>query len=416
MAEGQQNLKHETLPCGIEFASEELPERKAVSLEFRFLAGMASEPTNRLGLARLVQEVLDKGTQTRSGRELSDAFDELGARRNSWLSREAIGFTCLCLPEFLDRVIALHADFLRHPTFGENEFQVAVDLTRQELTLLEDDPQGLTDRALDRQAWGPVLGRHHLGEAATLDLVSRDDLIGYWRRFFHSGRMQVSVAGNIDHRHVADLLQRYFDEFGASEWAGRDLESIDFTAQRVHHHKELEQQQIAFCLPGVSVIDDSYPAETMMIRILAGGMSSRLFTEIREKRGLVYWVGAWHEQVRATGMIYFGASSTPDNCAETYRTLLAELERLKDDLTEDELDRARVGLVVRSEIRSDVTRARCAELANDLFYRGHLLPRREKLKRIEAVKIDDIRGYLDTHSRDALSVVTMGPRDFEVDS
>ena len=416
LAQDQQKLMQQTLPCGIELATEELADRKAVVLEFRFLAGMAHEPPELLGLARLVMEVLDKGTQTRGGREISDAFDEIGTRRNSWLGREAMVFTCLCLPEFLDQTISLHADFLRHPTFPDDAFQVSVDLTRQELTLLEDDAQSVTDRALDRQAWGPVLGRHQLGQVETLDRVTRQDLLDYWKRHFHGGRMQVSVAGCIEHAAVADALQHHFEGYGAAEWAGREQTSIEFKPARVHLHKELEQQQIAFCLPGVNVVDDWFPTETVMIRVLAGGMSSRVFTEVREKRGLVYWVGAWHEQARGTGMIYFGASSTPDNCEETYRTLLSEVDRLKDDLTEDELDRARAGILVRSEIRGDVTRSRCGELASDLFFRGHLIPRREKLERVQAVGVADIRRYLDEHPRNALSVVTMGPRDIEVAS
>jgi len=409
----EQILAHVTLPCGIELATEVLPDRKAVAMEFRFFGGLACEPADRLGLARLVMEVLDKATESRSGRELSDAFDEIGARRQCWIGREAMGFSCLCLPEFLPQAIALHADFLRRPAFPDDAFQVALELTRQELTLLEDDAQGLTDRALDAQAWGPILGRHHLGRRETIDRITKQDLIDYWQDDFTGGRMQLSVAGPIDPAAVADALQDAFADFGDSGRRGREPIPVHFKPQRVHCHKDLEQQQIAICLPGVTVTDDSFPIEALMIRLLSGGMSSRLFTEIREKRGLVYWVGAWHEQARGAGMIYFGASSTPEKCHETFRTLLGEVNRLSEDLTDEELDRARAGILVRSEIRGDVTRSRCGDLANDLFYRGRLLPRREKLARVQAVRLADIRQYLNEHPRDALSVVTLGPQEFE---
>ena len=171
---------------------------------------------------------------------------------------------------------------------------------------------------------------------------------------------------------------------------------------------------MGICYPGVAVPSPEFPIEQVMLGVLSGGMSSRLFTEVREKLGLVYYVQAWSEHPRGAGMIHIAASTTPERCAETYATLLKEVSRLADDVTEEELGRAKTGLLARAETRGDTTSVRCAELGNDLFHYGHPVPREEKLDAIRAVSVDDIRRYLLEHPRDRLSMLTLGPRRMEV--
>lgn len=221
--------------------------------------------------------------------------------------------------------------------------------------------------------------------------------------------MLVSIAGAVDPTHAADVLQKYFDGYGDAVRAGRDPFPVDFTATATHHHKELEQEQIGICWPGVDATHDDFPVQQVMLGVLSGGMSGRLFTEIREKQGLVYWVNAWHETPRGAGMIFLGASTTPKRCDRTYSTLLSEVDRLADDVEPEELERSITGIVAHLETRGDSTRARCSELANDLFFYGHPVSEEEKTRKIQRVTIDDIRRYLACYPRDRLCVVTLGP-------
>jgi predicted Zn-dependent peptidase len=319
----------------------------------------------------------------------------------------------VCLPEFFERVVALHAEFLRTPSFPQEAVQVAVDLARQELHLLEDDAQSLVEKFLARQAFGALLGRHPLGEVETVSLIKRDDVLEFWKRHFQAGRMQVAVAGPIDPQRVADVLARAFEGFGTSLRDGRTSFPLEFSARRTHIFKELEQEQIGICFPGVGVRSPQYPTERVMIGVLSGGMSGRLFTEVREKQGLVYWVGAWHENPRGTGMVFLGASTTPQRADRTFQTLLREVDRLSEDLMQAELDRAVTGIVARTETRGDITRARCGEMADDLFHYGRPVPPAEKLSWVQAVSIEHVKRYLSEHPRSELSVVTLGPRALE---
>lgn len=404
-------VEHRRLSCGIDLVVLCIPSRPVVAFEIRAFAGYAFEDPHHLGVSHLVEETLSKGTAHYDGRGLNDAFDEIGATHASFTGRETVGFSSLFLPEFLGRVIELHGELLCTPSFPEDACQVAVDLAKQSLSALDDDPGELTKKLIYAQAYGQPLGRHPLGEAETLARTGREQLVEHWRRWITPKRMQVAVAGSVDPAAIADQLEAVFGKLPAPPEADL-LETfpIQFSPKYSHFEKEVEQEQVALCFPGASASDPDYFIEKVAIGILAGGMSGRLFTEVREKQGLVYWVGAWTDQPRSGGMVHVGASTTPQNLDKTYSTLLREVGRLADDLTQSELDRAIAGLVTRARTRGDVTRARAAEAVEDLFYHGRVIPTEEKLAKISAVTINDVREYLARHRRDKLSVVTLGPK------
>lgn len=220
----------------------------------------------------------------------------------------------------------------------------------------------------------------------------------------------VAVAGPVDGGQIGALLEKYFEGFGSKACSGRAVFPAEFVPRTTHHDKELEQEQISICWPGVDATHDDFPVQKVTLGILSGGMSGRLFTEVREKLGLVYWVSAWQETPRGCGMIFLGASTTPDRCDQTYAALLREVDRLADDITQDELDRAVIGIVARQETRGDTTRSRCSDLASDLFFFGRPIPPKERIAKVKAVTIDDVKRYLSIYPRDRLCVVTLGPR------
>ncbi len=398
----------ENLDCGIEVGAQLIPDRRTVSVEIRFHTGFVDEPADKLGLAHVLDEVITKGTARRGRRELSDAFDEIGVSYSSWAGRQSFGFSFTALPEFLVPALELHAEFLTTPALEPDACEIAVELSRQELSSLEDDPRELCDKYLMRQAYGPLLGRHALGERKTIDTISREDVHEFWSRHFGAGRMTVAAAGPIDFALLCETLARLFGGFGGAERAGRSVLPIEFRPARAHYDRDLEQTQVALCWPGVPATHSEYWTERVLINVLGGGMSSRLFAEVREKLGLVYFIDAWSEHPRGAGMIHVAASTTPQRCGETYRTILRELERLSEDLTDDERDRAVNGLVARTETRGDLTSSRCREIAGDLFHYGRAIPLEEKIAAVRAVTVDDIKGYLRRHPRDNLCVVTLG--------
>ena len=399
---------HRRLDCGADFAAVGLAGRRTVAFEIRVIAGLVDEPDDRLGLARVVVETITKGTEQRDAQALSDALDAIGAQCGQSVGRESMVFSCSCLPEYAEQALALHAEMLRTPSFPEDFCQVAVDLGTQELAALEDDPQELCRRLIGPHAYGDRLGRHELGTRETIGNITREDIVAFWRRCFSTSRMQVIVGGAVDVDRFAGRVDDLFSGFGNGD--GESRSKVAFSSGVHHQSKELKQEQILMCWPGVGVTDGVYPVQRLLLSILGSGMSSRLFTEVREKRGLVYWVGAWCEYPRDAGMIFLGASTMPDRCDQTVAALLREVERLAEDVTVEELERAKVGIIARTQTHGELTRAKLRELGSDLFHFGRPVSTAEKNEQVTAVTVDDIGRYLSTHPRADRCVMTLGPR------
>lgn len=409
----EERFEHRRLSCGVELATLPLPGRRTCAYEIRMFAGLVDEPEPLGGLARVLEESISKGTESRTAQQMSDAFDALGAQAGSGVGRESFVFRCNCLPECLEKSLALHAEMLRTPTFPAEFCEVAVELLQQELTSLEDDPGELTRRMIGPHAYGQRLGRHELGTAESLSRIGREDIVSFWRSKFTASRMQISIGGAVDPEKSAAHVERLFAGYGSSADNEPERISPDFSPGRRSFQKEQEQQQILICWPGVAVSDPEYPIERIMLGVLGEGMSSRLFTEVREKQGLVYWVGAWDEHPRTSGRLFMGASTTPARFEQTYDTLVREVRRLAQDVTPEEVERAQVGIIAKTQTHGDITRARVSELSGDLFYFGRPVPISEKNAKLAAVTVSDVKAYLGKHPPESLCVMTLGPRAWE---
>lgn len=403
-------LTYRRLDCGVELAADLLPHRKTVALAFRMLVGVVDDPPEQTGLGSLVERVLAKGTRSYDGRGLADAYDRLGAQWGTASGRQTMLLRVLCLPEFIPEVFELVTETLRYPTFPEEACRVALELTQQELRHMEDEPQELLRVLIQSLTLGPNLGRHPAGTLESLTRITPDDIRAHWEAQYRAGRMQVAAAGPLDFEQLAEQVAMCFEDFGPSQVETRDPVTFKFTPAREHRHKQLEQQYIGITLPGVPRNHQDYPTEQVLLAVLSGGMSGRLFTEVREKQGLVYWVGAWHEHPRAAGIIHVGASTTPERCDRTYETLVRELRRLGEDLTEHEVVRARDGLIAQMETEDDLTRARAGSLSDDLFHFARPIGRTAKLDALRHVELDRVVAYARRLPLDQLCVATLGPR------
>ena len=403
-------LTHTRLDSGVEFAADVLPQRNTVALVFRMLTGVVDDPPEQTGIGAIVERTLSKGTRRFDGRGLADAFDRLGAQWATVSGRQSMMARVLCLPEFVPDVVELVTELLRYPTFPDEACRVAVELAQQELRQMEDEPQDLLRVMVQRLTLGPVLGRYPGGTLESLAQLTPELVRAHWGRMYHAGRLQVTAGGPIDAARLAGQIDRCFAGLGAAKPDGRAVAEFEFVPAREHRHKDLEQQYIGMTLPGVPRGHPAFPAEQVLLGVLSGGMSGRLFTEVREKQGLVYWVGAWHEQPRGKGVLHVGASTTPERCDRTLETLLRELRRVGEDLTEVETVRARDNLIAQFETEDDLTRARAGDLSDDLFYFSRPIGREKKLDELRAVTLDRVAAYARSLPLDKLCVATLGPR------
>lgn len=395
----------------VSLLAEEIPGYHTASLIVRVEGGVYTEPDDLLGAAYILEQALDKGTETHDGRQLADAFDAIGAHHAVYTGRQSWILAVSALPEHLPRSIELLGEIATTPTFPDELVHTAISLTEQELTALEDSPRGLLRRQMASQTLGPLLGRHMLGTRETLAKITPQAIRDLWKQAQGQRALSVTVAGAFDLAAVEDALLGWIERLPKEGFPVPPISDRGFSAARSHISKpDLEQTQIGISFPGVPYDDAEQATEHVLLSVLSGGSSARLFTEVREKLGLVYWVGAWHEQPRGLGLMHIGAATKPERAEQTYETLLREVARLENDLTETELERAKIGLIADSATSGAAVQQRVNDLLIDQFHLGHAVDPEEKRAAIRAVTLDDIRTYLHAHPRDALSIVTVGPR------
>jgi predicted Zn-dependent peptidase len=410
-------VRSRTLAGRVNLLSEPMPGYHTATVMLRVEGGVSSEPQDALGLAYVLEQAIDKGTENYDGRQLADAFDAIGARHAVYTGRQSWVLVASALPEHLPRTIELLGEVVCHPVFPDEVVQTIVSLTEQELTSLEDSPRGLLRRQMALQAYGPVLGRHMLGSTETLSAISPARVREHWQRGRGKSGLAVTVAGAYDQDAVEAALEGWISTLPEQGFAEARPAANGFSAEVGHIAKpELEQTQIGISFPGVPYADHEQAVEKVLLGVLSGGMSSRLFTEVREKQGLVYWVGAWAEQPRGLGMVHIGAATKPERAKKTYDTLLREVARLEEDLTEAELERAKIGLIADSATSGASVQQRANDLLIDQFHLGHAVSAEQHREAIRAVTLDDIRAYLRNHPREALSIVTVGPAPLDAES
>lgn len=405
---------HRKLGCGVEFAADPLPDRNTVCLHFRLLAGASDEPEDLGGVASVVEDVLSQATEHYTGRALADAFDAMGVSWNTVTGRQTTLAHAYCLPEFALDVVDLIAEMFRRPKFDAEDCRIAIEHAQEDLRTIEDDPHDLLRRESQRITFGPVHGRHVGGNEAGLARLTPELIRAHWERTFHAGRMQITAAGQVDADALAARIDAAFAGFGDPTPAGREPVAVDRAAAHAHYEKDLKQQYMALTLPGAVKGTPDDAVQRVLLGVLSGGMSGRLFVEVREKQGLVYWVGAWAEQPRGYGILGLGASTTPERCQRTYETLIRELDRLSEDLTEEEVERAKNSILAHSQTEDDLTRARCAGLSDDLFHFSEPVGPIAKLDRIAAVTVADVEDYVRRLDRANLCIATVGPADVAV--
>ena len=409
----EQTLFHRRIAGGIQFAGEVLPSRQVACVEVRVLAGAAADPSGKLGVAGLVAETADKGTARYDMVALADAFDRIGAQR--WLGSgiESTSGGVTVLVEHMPRAIELLGEIFLRPRFPADQTAVQVKLARQHLKALEDNPTRKMYQLLSARAWGDVLGRNVTGNEASLDGITRDDLDTFWRRNYQAANLQIVVTGAFVPETLQENIEATFAALGdGSPPAACGPYEPAFAAGRTHVDKDCEQQQVGLAFRALPPDHDDAFVESVVVAILSGGMSARLFTEIREKRGLAYWVRADRDFRRGAGLIRLGAGTRPERAHETLDVLLTEVERLGRDVTEEELARAKTGLIASLSTRGDSTQARAGAVSSSFFYRGRPLSFAEREAGVEAVTVDDVRRYLAAAklSPDELCILTLGPR------
>jgi predicted Zn-dependent peptidase len=301
-----------------------------------------------------------------------------------------------------------YADVVRRPHLPQAGFEAARDLALQSLAGLEDEPrQKLLIKLREWHLPSPY-GRSSMGnkedlEKLTLDLAKADHASRY-----HADGAILALAGNIDFEELKDEVQKHF-----GSWNGRtsdDIKVMPPPGNFHHEDQQSEQTHIGIAYPSIPETHEDYYTIRMAIEVLSGGMSGRLFTEVREKRGLCYSVWAGYSSLKSQGSILGYAGTSNDRAQATLDCFMTELHRLSEGVTQAELDRAKIGLKASTIMSSESTSSRAGAIAHDYFMRGRIRTLDEIKNAIDAVTVDRVNAYLKKNLPGPFTIVTVGPK------
>jgi len=399
------------LTTGERVISERVPGVRSVALGFWIGAGSRDEPVARAGVSHFIEHLLFKGSLNYSAQEIAEIFDELGGELNAATSRETTVVYARIPDDRLERALDVMADMVFRPAFVDVDSEREVVL--EEIAMVEDTPNDLVhDIAAEAVFGSHPLGRPVIGRAEVISSVSRRALAGYHRRAYQAQNIVLAAAGNVRHDELVSLLTERAD--GASAGPGlaaRKPVTGDGRPTVRFQRKDTEQYHVCLSAPGISRIDDRRFAASLMDAIVGGSASSRLFQEIREKRGMAYSVYSYSSQYGDTGQIGVYAGTREENVAECLEIAVAELTDIAGgNVRADELARAKENLKGRILLSLESTSARMTRLGKSTVTDTPLLTPEQIVRRLEAVTAAQVAELADALlAPERLSVAGIGP-------
>lgn len=396
------------LTNGLTIVGEPMPSKQAAAFNFLIPAGSATEPKGKDGLANVLESASYRGAGERDARELSDALDSLGLSRGGGAGTEFTTFGGATLGLYLPEALQLYADIILRPHFEDWEAERALAI--QALQGLDDSPSSKTFYELRRRYFTSGHARAPMGTMEGLESLRLEDLrADHQARFKPEGAI-VALAGNFDWEQTVALLEKLFGDWHGSAPILEDARTVD-EALWVHIPADKAQQQIAIAYRTIAPDDARNYDYRLAMAILSGGMGARLFTEVREKRGLVYSVSASVSGHRGFGYTLAYAGTTPERAEETLEVTLGELRRMSEGVAQDELDRARIKTLTSLIMQEESSRARAGALARDLWIMGRVRTLDEITGAINAVTPASIARFYESCPVGEPSVVTLGARE-----
>ena len=398
------------LECGAVLLVEPMAGVKSCALAWTLPAGASAEPQDKLGLAGIVAEMVQRGAGGLTSRQHADALDAAGVSRSFDAGVRTARLSATFVGQDLDHAVPLLADMIARPAMDREAFAPAQSLAVQELEALADDPQEWVGvEAMARHLPAP-LNRSSYGSRAGLEACRHADAVAFHGSCYVPVGSTIALAGDIDPLLAQDVLNA-----ALAGWSGtaRIPDGVG-AGERGTAHVDDDGAQVQIMVVRDAPKDGTPGAacERVAAAVLSGGMSGRLFTEVREKRGLCYAVHAGYTPEREAGWLASYVGTTPERAHESLEVLQAELDRLatpEGAPTQEEFERAKVGLKSRIVFGGESTAARAAALANDYRKLGRCRTLEERVAEIDAVTLKGLHEHLAGFDRGRPTVLTLGP-------
>jgi predicted Zn-dependent peptidase len=375
---------------GLTIVTETLPGIETATVGIWLSAGSRNEHDGEHGLSHLIEHMAFKGTGRRSAREIAETIENVGGDINAATSTEFTSYTARVLADDIGLAVDVLGDILTDSRFDPVELAREKNVILQEYASVEDTPDDVvTDAFMETAFAGQPIGRPILGHPETINSFDGDMIRAFMAREYVPGRMVLAAAGAVEHAAVVAAAEQALGGLAARdpiEPAGGT-----YTGGERRIRRKLEQANVIIGLPGVSFRDPTYFATHMFAHALGGGLTSRLWHEVRETRGLAYAIDAFHWPFSDCGLFGIGAGTGAADLAELVEVTLASSRRAVDDLAPDEIARAKAQLKVALLAALETPGGRIERAARQLLAWGRIIPAEETVARVDAVTVEEVR-------------------------
>ena len=400
---------------GMRLVTERMPWVRSVTLGVWVTAGSRDEAPRIQGASHFLEHLLFKGTRTRTARDIAEAFDVVGGDLNAFTAKEHTVFYARVLDGDLPMAVEYLCDMIQHSAIKAADLDAERTVILEEINMHEDAPDELVHDVFMERLWpDDPLGRPVLGTVETVSAMSREQVRRFWKRHYVPGNFVVSAAGNLEHERLEELVTSFLDTSTPGPGRGTVVQTQGAAPEpaRGAHVRRRDTEQAHICLgtAGLSRADPRRFAYGVVNDAIGGGMASRLFQEIREKRGLVYSVFSYHAMFAHTGAFVVYAGTAPSRTREVLELIVRELEDVAEKgLTEQELDRAKSHMKGSLVLSVEDTSARMNRLGKSEIAHGEVITLDEVLDRVDAVTADDAREVAEAVLSRPRSLTVIGP-------
>ncbi len=396
------------LKNGMVIIGEPMKAVGSAAFDFMLPCGAAVVPEGCCGVGSVIEDWIFRGAGNRDSRQLGEALDGLGLHRSSSVGSFHLSIGAVFEASNLGQALDLYADVILRPSLQQNQFEPARQLATDEVRALDDDPRQKVMLKLREKFYPSPLGRNVIGEIDQLKSLTTEKTKQIVRENFNLSQTIFALAGKYDFDAVCRQMEKLFET--NTQEAVKPIKVGSKGEKYTHLHNDGAQVHIGLMTETVRPTDKDYYNARAAVSVLSGGMSARLFTEVREKRGLCYAVAArYHCLKEAAGIICY-AGTTPEKAQETLDVIMAEFNRLSEGISEEEIQRAKVGLKSALILQSESSSSRASSIGDDYYILGKVRSLDEIKRKIDATSVDSVLKFLRDNKFKDFTVVTIGPQ------
>ncbi len=403
-------FKKEHLSNGIPVVMEQLKNMRSVALGIWVKVGSRDEGLDKNGISHFLEHMFFKGTIKRTAKDIAVEIDSLGGELNAFTSKESTTFYVKVLDEYIEKGIELLSDIFLHSTFPQEDVEKEKGIIKEEIKLVEDTPDDYIHDLFNQTIWGNKgIGQPVLGRRETVKSFTREDLISHIRKYYGTKDVVISCAGNFDHESIISMLNKSLGSLrrGSEPEKGP---TAHFQSKVEVFHKELSEAHVCLGVEGIPQTSEDRYSLFVLNTIFGAGVSSRLFQEIREKRGLAYSIYSFVSSYYDTGIwgVYAGVSRK--RVGEVAELIIKEMHDLKSTLTEVELQRSKNQLKGNIILGLESTSSRMTNIARQEIYHGRYYSPKEIMKEVDSITLGHIQTLAEKLiKQEGISLTVYGP-------